>query len=110
MLTQLVRYGHMLKVELKSARCRVKATWQSYGSVFAGTIGSKCLGVEARLEVESDDDPARVAALIQNAEGGCYAQSAIVNPVPFTSRVALNGDAFDYKSFPSRVSRRTGDS
>jgi hypothetical protein len=107
MLTQLVRYGHMLKVDVKSARCRVKATWQSFGSVFAGTIGSRCLGVEAALEVESDDEPARVAALVQNAEGGCYAQSAIVNPVPFTSSVSLNGAAFEYRSFPSRVSRRT---
>jgi hypothetical protein len=94
-----------MRVELTSARCRVKATWQSHGSVFAGTIGSTCLGVEATLEVESDDDPARVAALIQNAEGGCYAQAAIVNPVPFNNIVALNGEPFDYRSFPSRVSR-----
>lgn len=96
----------MLKVELTSARCRVKATWQSYGSVFAGTIGSKCLGIESHLEVESDDDPARVAALIQNAEGGCYAQAAIVNPTPLTSNVSLNGAALEYKSYPSKVNRK----
>ncbi|MGE3273456.1 MAG: hypothetical protein AB7P40_32275 [Chloroflexota bacterium] len=95
----------MLRVEITSARCRVKATRQSFGSVFAGTIGSRCLGVEATLEVESDEDPARVAALIQNAEGGCYAQSAIVNPVPFNSHVSLNGESFEYKAYPSRISR-----
>lgn len=106
MLTQLVRYGHMLKVNLKSARCRVKAHWTSEGSVFAGTISSKCHGVETHVEVESDDDPARVAALLRNAEGGCYAQSAIRQPVPVTGTATVNGQPFDYTEYPRQVERR----
>ena len=35
MLTQLVRYGRMLKVDFTAARCRVSAHWTSEGSVFA---------------------------------------------------------------------------
>ena len=106
MLTQLVRYGHMLKVSLKSARCRVKAHWTSEGSVFAGTISSKCHGIETHVEVESDDDPARVAALLRNAEGGCYAQSAIQQPVQVTGSATVNGQAFDYHADPRKVRRR----
>ena len=106
MLTQLVRYGHMLKVNLKSARCKVKAHWTSEGSVFAGTISSRCHGVETFVEVESDDEPARVAALLRNAEGGCYAQSAIQDPVKITGTAAFNGRPFNYHAYPRRVERR----
>lgn len=106
MLTQLVRYGRMLKVALKKASCRVKAHWTSEGSVFAGTISSTCHWVETHVEVESDDDRARVAALIRNAEGGCYAQSALQRPVPVTGTVVVNGSALDYTEYPPAVERR----
>lgn len=106
MLTQLVRYGRMLKVNLQSAKCRVRAHWTSEGSVFRGTIESTCHAVETLVEIESDDDPARVAALVRNAEGGCYAQSAIQRPVPVTGSVTLNGDSLDYTKYPKRVSRK----
>ena len=106
MLTQLARYGQMLKVNVKQASCSVKAHWTSEGSVFAGTISSTCHWVETRVEIESDDDPARVAALVRNAEGGCYAQSALQQPVPVTGRVLLNGQDLDYEAYPRKVERR----
>jgi hypothetical protein len=106
MLTQIVRYGHMLKVNITRARCVVKAHWTSEGSVFAGTIRSTCHGVETRLELDSDDDVARVAALVRNAEGGCYAQAALQQPVTVVGTVTLNGDPIDYKDYPSQVTRR----
>lgn len=93
----------MLEVDFTAARCRVRAHWTSEGSVFAGTISSTCHGVETHVEIESDDDPARVAALIRNAEGGCYAQSAIQQPVQVVSTATLNGDTID----PSDYSRQT---
>ena len=106
MLTQLARYGRMLKVEVDSATCSVKAHWTSEGSVFAGTISSTCHWVETHVEIESADDPARVAALVRNAEGGCYAQSALQQPVPVTGTVLLNGDPLNYEDYPRKVERR----
>ncbi len=106
MLTQLARYGRMLKVNLPRASCSVRAHWSSQGSVFAGTISSTCHWVETHVEIESDDDPARVAALVRNAEGGCYAQSALQQPVPVTGVVMLNGDRLDYEQYPKKVDRR----
>ena len=106
MLTQIVRYGRMLKVEFTSARCTVKAHWTSQGSVFAGTISSTCHGVETHVEIDSTDDVARVAALLRNAEGGCYAQSAIQQPVPVTGTATLNGDPINYEDYPRKVKRR----
>ena len=106
MLTQVVRYGQMLKVDVKSVRCHVKAHWTSEGSVFGGTISSTCHGVETRVEIDSDDDMARIAALIRSAEGGCYAQSAIQEPVPVTSTALVNGQLVDYNDYPRVVNRR----
>ncbi len=106
MLTQIVRYGRMLKVEFTSARCTVKAHWTSQGSVFAGTISSTCHGVETHVEIDSSDDVSRVAALLRNAESGCYAQSAIQQPVPVVGTATLNGSPMVYDDYPRAVPRR----
>ncbi len=106
MLTQLVRYGRMLDVELVKAKCKVRAHWTSEGSVMAGTISSTCHSIEIETEIESPADPALVAALIQNAEGGCYAAAVVQNPTPVTATVRLNGDPLDYTGYPSRPERR----
>ena len=106
MLTQLVRYGQMLKVSYRRLRCRVAAHWTSEGSVFAGTISSRCHGIETHVEIDSDDDPAYLAALVRNAEGGCYAQSALTQPVDVVGTVRLNGAPFDFEQYPRRVARR----
>ena len=106
MLTQIVRYGRMLKAQFGDIRCEVRAHWTSEGSVFAGTISSTCHSVEVRTEIESDDDPALIAAVVRNAEGGCYAEAALHQPVPIHKTVVLNGDAFDYEAYPRKVNRR----
>jgi hypothetical protein len=106
MLTQLVRYGRMLKVGFRSARCRVKAHWTSEGSVFAGTISSTCHGIETHVEIETDEDVERVAALLRNAEGGCYAQTAIQQATPIVGTATVNGAPVDYEDYPRRVRRR----
>jgi hypothetical protein len=106
MVTQLVRYGQMLKVSYRGLRCHVTAYWTSEGSVFAGTISSTCHGIETRVEIDSDDDPAYLAALVRNAEGGCYAQSTLTQPVNVAGTVLLNGTPFDYERYPRRVERR----
>ena len=106
MLTQIVRYGRMLKVEFTSAKCTVKAHWTSQGSVFAGTISSTCHGIETHVEIESEDDVSYIAALLRNAEGGCYAQSAIQQPVPVTGTATLNGQLISYEEYPRAVPRR----
>ena len=48
---------------------------------------------------------ALIAAVIRNAEGGRYAEAALKEPVPMHKSVVLNGDAFDYETYPRRVQR-----
>lgn len=59
-----------------------------------------CDGFETRLEVESDEPPARLAGVIRNAENGCYILQTIRHPVPVQTEVIVNGMAFDLDAYP----------
>ena len=83
----------MMKVSVNKARVHVAMRNQQEGSVLQGTVKASCLGIETRLELESDDPAERVAAMVRNAENGCYTMRALLEPVRFTSTVMLNGSS-----------------
>jgi hypothetical protein len=37
----------------------------------------------------------KVAAVVRNAENGCYVMQCLLNPVPVERKVSLNGVEFD---------------
>jgi hypothetical protein len=81
----------MMKVRVQKARVHVAMRNKQEGSVLAGTVHAACLGIESRLELESDEPPERVAALVRQAENGCYTMQALLNPVDYRRGVTLNG-------------------
>ena len=85
----------MLKVTVKRARVHVTARFWAEGSVRAETVETHCTGVDTRLELESDDDPALVAKLARVSEQGCYVLNTIREPTPTSYAVTLNGAALD---------------
>ena len=80
-----------MKMSVNKARVHVSMRNRQEGSVVQGTVKTRCLGIETRLELESDEPPERVAALVRNAENGCFTMQALMNPVPIASTVNLNG-------------------
>jgi hypothetical protein len=96
----------MLKVDFSDARVKVRGDWTSEGSVLAGTVTSTCHGIEVEIDLESEETPNRVAALVHNAPGGCYAEALVRQPVPITGGVKPNGDVLDYEAYPSKIDRR----
>jgi uncharacterized OsmC-like protein len=92
-LTQLHRYGEMMKVDLRNCRVTVKSKFRTDGSVLKGTVQAMPFDFQIKFEVESDDPTERVAACIDNAERGCFVMQAIVNPIPVAREVLLNGKA-----------------
>ena len=50
--------------------------------------------VETRYEIESPDDPTKVAAMLRNAKNGCWVRAAVANPTPFEDTLTLNGKSF----------------
>ena len=90
-MTQVTRYGHMLKVTVNGMRMRVTARYRVDGSVLNDTIQGRMLGAETALEIDSPDPPDRVARVVRNAERGCFVMQALQSPVPVTGRTFLNG-------------------
>ncbi len=81
----------MMKIQVNKARVHVAMRNKTEGSVLKGTVKAGCLGIETRLELESDETPERVAGLIKNAENGCFTMQALMEPVRFSTTVTLNG-------------------
>ena len=89
-MTQVSRYGHMLKVNVTCMTMSVKASFRVTGSVLNDTIEGEMLGAETTLHLESPDPPDRVAKVVRNAERGCFVMQALLRPVPVTGRTLLN--------------------
>ena len=84
----------MMKVKVESVRAHVAVHFDIRGSVLAGTIEAGAPKVETSYDIESPDDPARVAAMLRNARNGCWVRAAVSNPVPFEDTISLNGESF----------------
>ncbi len=90
-MTQVSRYGHMLKMRVDRARMHVTARYRVDGSVLNDTVQAQMVGVETRLELDSPEPPAKVARLVRNAERGCFVMQALLRPVPIAATTVLNG-------------------
>ena len=82
-----------MKVTVDGARVEIKCHFGRKGSVLAGTVEARNEGVEVLVKVDSPDPPARVAALVRNAEDGCYVIQTIRHPTPTTTALEVNGKA-----------------
>jgi hypothetical protein len=85
----------MMKVHLDKAKVFVKAGFKSEGSVLRETVQAVGLGFEMRCELESSAPAEKVAAVVRNAENGCYVMQTILKPTPVEREFRLNGIAFD---------------
>lgn len=90
-MTQVARYGHMLKVNVTKMTMHVRTRFRVTGSVLNDTVQGEMLGAETTLELESPDSPDRVARVVRNAERGCFVMQALLRPVPITGRTLVNG-------------------
>jgi organic hydroperoxide reductase OsmC/OhrA len=99
-MTQVSRYGHMLKVTVTRMTMRVRTHFRVSGAVLNDTIDAEMLGAETTLELESPDPPERVAKVIRNAERGCFVMQALLRPVPVTGHSLLNGRPLPMEKTP----------
>ena len=90
-MTQVARFGHMLKVTVNGMRMRVRARYRVTGSILDDTVTAAMLGAESTLEIDSPDEPERIATVVRNAERGCFVMQALLMPVPIAAHTVLNG-------------------
>jgi hypothetical protein len=85
----------MMKTHIDKAKVFVKAKFKSEGSVLRETVQAEGLGFETRCELESKEPVEKVAAVVRNAENGCYVMQTILKPTPVERQFTLNGAPFD---------------
>jgi hypothetical protein len=90
-MTQVSRYGHMLKMKVDKMRMHVTARYKVEGSVLNDTVQAQMVGAATRLELESPEPPEKIARLVRNAERGCFVMQGLITPVPVTGTTVLNG-------------------
>ena len=95
----------MLDLTIKGAKVRVKTVFWGEGSVRAETVDTHCREVETILEIDSDEDPRKIAKLARVSEAGCYVIQSLRRPTPVSLNVSLNGDQLDYQEAESDASR-----
>ncbi len=83
-----------MKVKFGKIKAHIAIRFDLDGSVLAGTIKASTPKVVTSYEIESPDDPAKVAAVLRNARNGCWVRSAVAEPVAFEESITLNGSAF----------------
>ncbi|MFQ5541681.1 MAG: OsmC family protein [Candidatus Binatia bacterium] len=90
-------YATMQHLNIKKAKVTVKTNFWGGGSVMAETVHTSCTGVESRLEIESEEDPSKIAKLVRVAEAGCYVIQTLRNPTPVSLQASLNGQELDFQ-------------
>lgn len=82
-------------MKLRAARAVVEARFYGQGSVLAETVQVRCDGMQVKLDLESDAEPALLAKLARLAEAGCFVIQTIKHPTPTTYAVTVNGLPLD---------------
>ena len=95
----------MMKVSLGKVQAHIELNVGVEGSVLAQTIKARADKIVIRDDIESDEEPAKLAGLIRNARNGCYVRQTIGKPEIFEDTITLNGEPFDMESYPPPVGR-----
>ena len=87
-----------MKVHLSKVDVHVDGHFWRAGSVLNNTIEAGCDKLVVHFEVESDEDPALIAAVLRNSRKGCYVRGAL--GVPIEDTLTVNGEPFDFDAYP----------
>ena len=90
----------MMKVSLGKVQAHIALSVGAEGSVLAQTIQARADKIAIHYDIESDEEPSRIAGLIRNARNGCYVRQTIGNPDIFDDTINLNGQPFDLDAYP----------
>ncbi len=92
MLTQLSRFGKITKLNVRAMRIKQVTRFFMKGSALQGTLRGGALGLETHIEIDSEEPADKIRHLVKMGEQMCFTLQSLINPVPVTTSVALNGE------------------
>ena len=95
----------MMKVSLGKVQAHISLNVGAEGSVLAQTIQARADKIEIHYEIESEEEPAKLAGVIRNARNGCYVRQTIGRPELFHDTITLNGQPFSTDDYPAPARR-----
>ncbi len=99
-MTQLERYARMMKVEISNVKAHIAYHVAVEGSVLAQTVQARAKKIEVHYDLDSSEEPAKVAGLMRNARNGCYVRRTVDRPGLFHDTINLNGQPFRLDDYP----------
>ncbi len=91
----------MMKVNISNVRAHIAYSVAAEGSVLAQTVQARAEKIEIHYDIDSTDEPAKIAGLIRNARNGCYVRQTIGQPELFHDTINLNGQPFNVNDYPA---------
>jgi hypothetical protein len=81
----------MAKLKIKGIRVEQTIRFFREGSALAGTLRAGCLGLESRVEIESDEPEERIREMMRMGERSCFTLGSLTGAVPIETHLKLNG-------------------
>ncbi len=94
LMTHLTDIYTARKIEIKSMRLEQRVGFTTNLSnmrQLGHTTDGRTEHIETHVLIESDEPEDRIRALMEEAENACMAHFALRNPIPWRSRLLLNG-------------------
>ncbi|MEO0390672.1 MAG: OsmC family protein [Pseudomonadota bacterium] len=94
LMTHLTDIYTARKISIKSMRLEQRVGFTTNLSnmrQLGHTTDGRTEHIETHVLIESDEDEATIKALMEEAENACMAHFALRNPIPWRSRLLLNG-------------------
>lgn len=95
LMTHLTDIYTARKINVKSMRLEQRVGFTTNLSnmrQLGHTTDGRTEHIETHVLIESDEDEATIKALMEEAENACMAHFALRNPIPWRSRLLLNGE------------------
>lgn len=90
----------MLNVPFRSLKARIIAHEAVEGALLAENVRGGCTLLETQYAIESDADPALIAAVLRNAHNVCIVGNTVRNGLEQRNVFTLNGSPIDPQAYP----------
>ena len=103
-MTQIERYAQMMKVHFDSVKGSVGLHVGAEGSVLRQTVKARAERIDVHYDIESREEPEKVAGVLRNARNGCYVRQTVSTADLFNDTLTLNGSPFNLEDYPPPAS------